>query len=83
MARLPRMSAENEDTALLKKHVEQLGEHFDSVIVFGTRHDPAVEGGTVTVFESSGNWLAARGQVRDWQILQDEKTRERAHTDDE
>lgn len=71
------MSAETQDTDMLKKHVEELGEYFDSVIIFCTRHDPeVVEGGTVSVTDDSGNWFAARGQVAEWIVRQDERTRQ-------
>lgn len=43
------MSAEEADTELLRAHVEQLGEHFDSVTILCTRHEAELEDGTIQI----------------------------------
>lgn len=59
------------DLKIVEKHVEALGEHFDTVLVFCTRHDSGGAGGTVNVHVGSGNWFARLGQVREWLIKMD------------
>lgn len=62
------------DLEMLQKHVEQLGEHFDSVQIFCTRHEPP--DGTVNVSYGSGNWFARFGHVSDWLTKSSERTKE-------
>ena len=69
------MSDEDNDLKLLKDAAQALGEHFDAVQIFASRHEAEVEDGTVTVHDGVGNWHARIGQVRDWIIRQDEHTR--------
>ncbi len=64
-----------EELALLEKHAQDLGEHFDSVQIFATRHD-ASEGGTINLSYGSGNWFARYGQVADWITKSAERTKE-------
>lgn len=59
-----------EDFKRLKKLCEALGEHFDTVQVFATRHDPEA-GGTVHMNCGVGNWFARRGQVMEWLEMPD------------
>jgi len=61
----------------LDKVCQDLGEHYDTVQVFVTRHTPGddEESGTINAHTGRGNWLARLGQVKDWVIKQDEKTR--------
>lgn len=66
------------DLALLKKHVEQLGEHYDCVQIFCSRHMPAEADGTVSVNWGSGNWFARFGQVREWMVYEDGKIKAHA-----
>jgi hypothetical protein len=68
------------DLALLQKHVEALGEHFDTVQIFCTRHMPAELDGTVAVNRASGNWHARFGQINEWVIYEKERIRECART---
>lgn len=65
-----------QDVALLQKHVDALGEHFDSVQIFCTRHDPARADGTVAVQLGVGNWYARYGHITDWIARQDWERRE-------
>lgn len=51
--------------AVVKKCVEQMGEHFDTVQVFVTRH-PNDRVGTFGRAWASGNWYARVEQARLW-----------------
>jgi len=65
------------DMERVRKHVEDLAEHFDTVHVFVTR---AGEGdddqSTLNINIGTGNWFARLGFVKDWIIRQDEYTRQ-------
>jgi hypothetical protein len=63
------------DLDRVKKACSELGEHFDTVQIFVTRHEPS-EGGTVNVQWGEGNWFARYGQVKSWTISEDEAFRE-------
>jgi hypothetical protein len=69
------MSANTEDKDrelnLLKSHVAQLAEHFDSVHISCTRFDAESEG-TVNVHWGEGNWFARYGSVRAWLLKQEQ-----------
>lgn len=54
----------------LQKHVDDLGEHFDTVQIFVTRY-PSESGGTVHARLGSGNYYARIGQVKEWIITED------------
>lgn len=72
------MSAEESaDVERLKKSALELGEHFDTVQIFCTRHQSESEEdtGTVNINYGLGNWFARLGFVKDWVIRQDEYTR--------
>jgi hypothetical protein len=69
------------DVEIVKKACLSLGEHFDSVHIFATRHEPATLDGTVTVAYGSGNWFARYGQIQEWMIKQDEQARLKVRTD--
>lgn len=70
------------DVELLKKAAESLGEHFDSVQIFASRHEPETENGTVSCNEGTGNWFARIGQVREWLIRRDEESKEAVRKED-
>lgn len=70
------MSQEDDDWNRIEKACVALGEYFDSVHIFATRHEEGVEGGTVAISFGSGNWFARRGQIRDWSIKKDEIARQ-------
>lgn len=76
------MSSES-DMELVKKHAEGLGDHFDSVQIFVTRHEPAQEGGTVNINYGSGNYFTRYGHIADWMIRQDERSRKRVREEQE
>lgn len=79
-----RMSSEGEaDMERVEKCAQQLGEHFDTVQILVSRHEPGTEDGTVNISYGLGNWFARFGQVRDWLIKTDERTREYVRREDE
>jgi hypothetical protein len=61
----------------IKAAALNLGEHFDTVHIFCTRHKSETEEdtGTVNASYGIGNWFARLGHIRDWIIRQDEFTR--------
>jgi hypothetical protein len=77
------MSDKEADVELVRKHVQALGEHFDTVQILVTRHMPAEKNGTVSIEQGSGNWFARRGQARDFVINGDEHVREHARRNHE
>jgi hypothetical protein len=60
---------EDRDLELVRRHVHQLAEHFDTVQVFVTRHRGRE--GTENVVLGAGNWFARYGHVYAW--LHDEE----------
>ena len=65
------------DLARIKKCCSELGEYFDAVEIFVTRHEAGEDGGTVNVNWGCGNWFARYGQIRAWIVKEDEADRER------
>lgn len=63
------------DMGLVRKHMEALSEHFETVQIFVTRHEPATENGTIGVNMGLGNWYARYGQVRESLVKEDEEFR--------
>ncbi len=59
---------------IVQRHVESLGEHFDTVQVFVTSHEG--EQGTFTIQLGSGNWYARAGQVQEWLTKTNERTKQ-------
>jgi hypothetical protein len=64
-----------EDDQRVLEAARALGEHFDTVHVFATRHDPAEKDGTVVVDDGVGNWYARQGQIAEWLEFQRENVR--------
>lgn len=62
------------DRELMAEVIGKLGDHFDSVQIFVTRHEPAV-GGTIAFNDGSGHWHARFGQVREWVVKKEERMR--------
>ncbi len=62
-----------QDLKLVNQALNTLGEHFDSVHIFVTRH--LGQDGTANINKGVGNWFARAGQIRDWCIRADESTR--------
>lgn len=64
---------------LLKKNAQQLGEHFESVVIIATK---TYSGDDHVRFKaSSGNHYANVGSVREWLVFQEEKVRIQARSD--
>jgi hypothetical protein len=69
--------SEMDDVERVKAACRVLGEHFDCVQIFASRHEDKYESdGTVNVAYGDGNWFARYGQVVEWMIRQDERTRD-------
>lgn len=66
---------EDTDIKLIEEALNSLGEHFDTVQIFTTRHVPYTEGGTRSAALGVGNWYARYGQVAEWLVKTDEHTR--------
>lgn len=65
------MSTYPEDLALAQQHLDALGEHFDTVQIFCSRHEAGEsEGGTINVTVGSGNTFARYGQISLWIVAQ-------------
>lgn len=68
--------SEDADLQRLKDACMKLGEHFGTVQIFTTRFaDSTEEDGTVNAAWGIGNWFARYGQIKSWQVKQDEITR--------
>ncbi len=52
-----------------------LGEYFDTVHIFVTRHESCRDG-TVNIQWGQGNWFARKGQISEWLLREEEDTRE-------
>lgn len=63
---------ENAELERIKRVVAELGEHYDTVQVFATRHEAGTLDGTINVQFGAGNWFARYGQVARWLAKQDE-----------
>ena len=66
------MSENDQDFERLQAAAAALGEYFDTVQIFVTRHENSE--GTTNMNWGSGNWFARYGQVEEWVS----KTRERS-----
>ena len=60
-------------------HIEniarKLGEEWDTVQIFVTRHEPGTMDGTISIDFGCGCMYSRLGFVKDWIIKQDERTR--------
>jgi hypothetical protein len=65
----------DDDLSRVQDALNTLSEHFDSVHIFATRHEPEIEDGTVSVNRGVGNWFARFGQISEWMVKQDESSR--------
>lgn len=74
---------QDRDVEIVQKVIDTLGEHFDSVQIFCTRHDPSVQNGTVRVHMGAGNWFARFGLVSLWLEMQKESERIKERKDEE
>lgn len=75
------MSAAEEherDMERVVKACQDLGEHFDAVEIFVTKHTNPTESDvqkTFTAHRGTGNWCSRYGQVREWVIYEEERIR--------
>lgn len=69
------MNTPEQDIKLITDHVNALGEHFDTVQIFCTRHEPTEADGTIAIQKGVGNWFARYGHIRTWIAKQDESSR--------
>lgn len=75
---------EDQDMVRLKAVCAELGEHFDSIQIFCTRQQDEQDGeaGTVNCSWGSGNWFTRKGQVSEWLLKAEERTRMEVRTED-
>lgn len=66
------------DMELVRKSIDSIAEHFDSVQIFVTRHEQGELDGTVNIQLGTGNWFTRYGQVEAWVV----KTRESFRVDE-
>ncbi len=62
------------DMDRIKRATDGLMEHFDSVAIFVTRHEPAEKDGTVNASWGAGNWFTRYGQIRTWVLKEEART---------
>lgn len=63
------------DLQMVRAHVNQLKEHFESVQIFCTKPALDVEGGTVSINVGAGDWFARYGKAREWVIKEEAEFR--------
>lgn len=64
--------------ARVESALRELSEHFDSVRIFATVHDPdgGDSDGTHAITRGYGNWYATFGFVTEWAERQNERSRQ-------
>jgi hypothetical protein len=77
----------DDDEKLIDRHITMLMEHFDSVQIFCTQHQPDASepgggGVTISVSRGLGNWFSRYGQIIDWLAMQDQRSRNKITKDD-
>lgn len=65
----------NPDVVRCREAAKQLGEFFDSVQVFATRHESGELDATVNIHLGVGNWFTRYGQIKEWCLKEDERAR--------
>jgi hypothetical protein len=60
------VSKKSQDQKILESAMNILCEHYDSVQIFVTRHEPVTENGTVEFDCGIGNYFARIGQINMW-----------------
>lgn len=70
-------AAEDQDLERLKVASADLAEYFDSVQIFVTRLQDKEDGdeGTVNASWGTGNWFTRKGQVSEWLLKAEERSR--------
>ncbi len=72
---------ESEDLKRIYDAAVKLGEFFDNVSIFVSKHEQGEEGGTIHLNTGVGNFFARYGQVRDWMLREDERSRAKGRED--
>lgn len=67
---------ESADVKLVRDAIEKLGDQFDTVQVFVTRHEAGMHDGTLHIGLGSGNFFARYGQIITWVTANDQEGRE-------
>lgn len=57
---------ENGEYDLVKKACQELGEHFETVQIFVSRHEQGIEDGTLDASWGVGNFFTRYGQIKLW-----------------
>ena len=65
------MNQNEKEYELVKKACQELGEHFDSVQIFTSRHEPGIEDGTLDASFGVGNFFSRYGQIKFWMLKQE------------
>lgn len=65
---------------LVEKAVQDLCEHFDSVQIYATSQ---TEKGALKFSWGAGNWFTRYGQVKEWIVREEERSRMEVHEDNE
>lgn len=78
------MAGEEKDVDLerVQAAINLLSEHFDTVQVFCTRHEPGELDGTVNVNLGAGNYYTRSGQIREWLVKQNKRAEMECRNDD-
>jgi hypothetical protein len=77
------MDSKETDLKRIETAAKALGEFYDSVHIFATRHESGEANGTVNLSWGEGNWFSRYGQIRDWLIRQEERAREIIRREDD
>jgi hypothetical protein len=64
------------DIQRVREAIVTLGEHFDTVQVFVTRHEAGESDGTEHIGLGAGNFFARYGQIHQWMAANDQEARE-------
>lgn len=67
---------EEQDMGRIQAALDLLSEHFDTVMVFATRHEPTTQDGTISAHRGVGNWFARYGQIKMWLLKEEENERQ-------
>lgn len=72
----------NPDFKRVQDAADALGEHFDSVQIFCSRHEGG-DVGTISVNYGKGNWFARRGHCREWILKETERSKQEVRQEDD
>lgn len=76
----PEMAAADK---IVRRFMDEIGEHVDTVQVFVTRKRDDGSSATSYLTDGTGNWFARYGQVKLWLDLEEEKECRKAWKDEE